>query len=216
MDLPSWLPDYIGPYISNGKLQESVEFGDIRPTSSAEYHSRLHDSAYAKYKDRAHRRAADYIYDKSLGGALGKTVLYGNQVASAASNIFESSKFGIFGLAYAAIKNQLSVVDWAMNKDKYIKEVVAYYATDPFHYTLPKNGEEVGNEIWSNSLQNEATKERPDVSPAHPSARTGVLRPPISKENYSTIYSTAREDPQVPSWHQWSHPRSRYRRRQLA
>lgn len=53
---------YTGPGVSNGKFQNSVEFGDRTPLDTLDFYSRMHDSAYAKYKDKWHRRAADQLY----------------------------------------------------------------------------------------------------------------------------------------------------------
>ncbi len=61
MELPDSFPNYTGPYISNGKLQESVPFGDKTPKDELDALSRLHDSAYAKWDDRLHRSVADNL-----------------------------------------------------------------------------------------------------------------------------------------------------------
>ncbi len=79
--------NYTGPYWSDGKFQESVEFGELDPASELDYQSYLHDTAYAHYKDSAHREAADQLYNaraKELVGKhpelAGRLVEYGNMV----------------------------------------------------------------------------------------------------------------------------------------
>ncbi len=57
---------YTAPYLSDGKFQASVPFGKTKPTHKRSYLSRLHDTAWAVYPDRAHRRAADYLYHMAL------------------------------------------------------------------------------------------------------------------------------------------------------
>lgn len=131
------MPNYTGPYYSDGKIQESVEFGRSAPTSALDAESRLHDSAYAHYKDLQHRMAADSIYESrvtKLGGFAkfaGEAVLYGNQTLRAGSNLLEYSKYGLVGLVVGSLINDYHLNDYMMNSDKYKKEVLAYYATDP-------------------------------------------------------------------------------------
>lgn len=134
------LPNYTGPYISNGSIQESVEFGDKDPKDALDALSRLHDSAYAKYKDQAHRTAADAIYEKEAKKLLaqfpqlaGDLVLYGNQILRSGSTLAQSiSKWGPFGLIIGGVQNMYNLNDYMMNGAKYRKEIQEYYATDPF------------------------------------------------------------------------------------
>lgn len=152
------MDNYTGPYWSDGKLQSSVVFGSAMPTNELDMASRLHDTAYATYSAGSQqRRAADFIYDetvKSLGGLgkfAGTTVLYGNQLINASGELVNDVKTGfsvagpvgaLIGGIYGAVKNQVSVLDWAMNKEKYVKEVKEFYKSDPFlnvaGYQTPK------------------------------------------------------------------------------
>jgi len=83
---------YTGPYWSDGKFQESVAFGESEPMDALDALSRLHDTAYAIYKDDRHREAADLIYgeDASIlpgagAAAAAATVTYGNAAARRAA-----------------------------------------------------------------------------------------------------------------------------------
>jgi len=139
---------YTGPYLSNGKFQTSVEFGDKTPASKLDTASRLHDSAYAKYKDRMHLQAADHIYEREtekIKGDFpkyaGDIVKYGNFAKRSFYNIYDNTVAGSYilpgigtlaGMVYGGIKNIYQTYDWMMNSDKYIKDVENYYATDPY------------------------------------------------------------------------------------
>jgi len=132
------LPNYTGPYRSDGKFQESVEFGPSPPLSELDALSRYHDSAYAHYKDVGHRMAADSIYsaNSSKLGAAGKTagalVTYGNQTLRAGSELFSDTRtYGPFGFVYGVVKNGVDLYDYMLNADTYKKDVLSYYATDP-------------------------------------------------------------------------------------
>lgn len=132
------LPNYTGPYISDGKFQESVLFGDAEPKDKLDALSRLHDTAYAKYKDYGHRQAADKIYNeaaKKLVGQFpslaGNLVLYGNQAGRAASNLASGLAYGPLGFIYGAVENMVDLNDIMINGDKYAKDINDLYETDP-------------------------------------------------------------------------------------
>lgn len=132
------IPNYTGPYISDGKFQESVEFGETVPQDALDYLSRLHDTAYAHYKDYAHRRAADIIYyqeAKKLEGAFpqlaGLAVLVGNQVGSSVVNLVDGMAAGPLGFLYGAVKNMYNLGDFAMNEKQYLQDIRDLYAKDP-------------------------------------------------------------------------------------
>lgn len=131
------MDNYTGPYWSDAKIQESVEFGKTPPLSALDAESRLHDSAYAHYEDLGHRMAADAIYDSrvskmgGLGQFAGSAVLYGNQTLRAGSNLLSNSKYGPIGLILGALENDYYLYDYMSNVDRYKKEVLAYYDTDP-------------------------------------------------------------------------------------
>jgi hypothetical protein len=76
--------NYTGAYLSDGKFQPSVAYGKQRPNSELDKFSRFHDTMYARYPDRRHRRAADMWYhdnvpDDLLSSIAGDLVWYGNR-----------------------------------------------------------------------------------------------------------------------------------------
>lgn len=140
------MENYIGPYWSDGKWQESVEFGLQPALSGVDAASRLHDSAYAHYTDEAHRTAADEIYSATLKklneplSNLADVPLYGNYIKNRAKEIGSDfvtgfKYFGLLGglgsLVYNGVKNVVRSNDLIQNGDTYRKDVLAYYATDP-------------------------------------------------------------------------------------
>lgn len=142
------MDNYTGPYWSDGRFQTSVEFGESKPTSELDAASRLHDSAYARFGDQQHRRAADVIYAETtndIGGAsafVGQAVKYGNYAINAASELSRDVGWGfelagelgaLVGLAYAEYKFITDIDDWNENSMKYISDVNSYYLRDPHH-----------------------------------------------------------------------------------
>ncbi len=140
------MENYIGPYWSNGQWQESVEFGDKTPQSEVDAAARLHDSAYAHFKDEAHRTAADEIFSQTLKKLRGKNSqladvpLYGNYLKNRLvdlGNDFSTGMRagGIIGglgaLVYNGVKGIVRSNDLIHNGAKYRKDVLDYYATDP-------------------------------------------------------------------------------------
>lgn len=128
------MDNYTGPYWSDGKVQSSVEFGTAIPTSLLDEQSRLHDSAYAKFKDQHQLlTAADYIYNENtknlgvLGKVAGFAVLYGNHTQRSINGLFDGNIPGV--------TNSIRLQDWLENKEKYIKQVKDYYETDPLKTT---------------------------------------------------------------------------------
>lgn len=114
--------NYTGPYISGGKIQQSVKFGDAEARSLMDYYSRLHDTAYAEFKDRKHRYAADLIYYEKVKELVGmypalasRAVKYGNIATSFATNPFGFFKDHLWGVAKAR------------------EEIERLYAQDPHH-----------------------------------------------------------------------------------
>lgn len=131
------MDNYTGPYWSDGQIQSSVEFGSSAPLSALDAESRLHDSAYAHYSDLVHRMAADSIYEanvEKLGGFAkfaGELVKYGNQTLRAGGNLLDYAKYGPLGFIVGSLINDYTLFDYMNNSEKYKKEVLAYYATDP-------------------------------------------------------------------------------------
>jgi len=141
------MENYIGPYWSDGKWQESVEFGDKPALSGVDAASRLHDSAYAHYTDEAHRIAADEIYSDTLRklneplAGLADVPLYGNyvknRVSEYGSDFLTGFKYagllgGLGSLVYNGIKGIIRSNDLIQNGKRYRDEVLDYYDTDPF------------------------------------------------------------------------------------
>jgi hypothetical protein len=154
------LGNYTGPYWSDGKIQPSVEFGESEPQSELDALSRLHDTAYAHYKDRAHREAADAIYAREAKKLVGKfpelagnVVQYGNytgrQATKLASDVGQFSFIPglgpVYGLAKFAIGN---ILDSQKRIDgthlaKELKHIEQLYARDPMLRDKQKKGNDV-------------------------------------------------------------------------
>jgi len=120
--------NYVGPHWSNGKLQESVAFGDAPAMHELDALARLHDTAYATYKDDKHLAAADLIFaeeaeklKKKYGPKWAENpqvaaalVRYGNHTKRAATrigaNVSSGFKLGgafgaLGGLLYSGVQN---------------------------------------------------------------------------------------------------------------
>jgi hypothetical protein len=134
-----YVGNYTGPYWSNGKVQESVEWGDSAPQSELDRLSRQHDSAYAKFKDDAHREAADMIYNREaqklkqrFPSLAGNLVLHGNRAArSVGVGTFMNPIGALGGLIYTAG----GVIAKSMAGENYLKkeltDVSKYYENEP-------------------------------------------------------------------------------------
>lgn len=151
------IPNYTGPGISNGLFQTSVEFGDRVPKDILDAHSRLHDSAFAKFPDRVHRMAANAIYADNVDGldgilpsTAGFAVRYGNQIKDSGNNLLKYKWLGPAGILFGAIENGLSLHDYMINGDKYKQEVLDYYKTDTHPELQPGGGSKImGNKSSS-------------------------------------------------------------------
>lgn len=154
---PPWASgNYVGPFWSNGKLQESVEFGDAPPLHELDALARLHDTAYARYKDSAHRAAADELfaeeaeklkkkYGPNWAGnpqVAAKLVRYGNHTIRAASrvggNVATGFKYGgplgaVGGLLYSGLQNIKQSHDMItgnyLRKER--KDLLSLFSKDP-------------------------------------------------------------------------------------
>nr|WRQ64783.1 hypothetical protein [Sobelivirales sp.] len=142
--------NYVGPGWSDGKKQESVEFGTAIPTDELDALARYHDTAYAHFKDEKHREAADMIFaqeaeklkrkygtnwasNPKIASAL---VLHGNHAkreAQAMLKIAGSGPFVLPALLYHAVSNM--VKSHQQVNGTYLKkemgQVLALYANDP-------------------------------------------------------------------------------------
>jgi hypothetical protein len=152
--------EYTGPYWSNGEIQQSVEWGEKDPTSQLDWLSRQHDSAYAHFKDRAHREAADLLYmreAKKLAGRFpelaGNLVGYGNyagrQVGKLVSDIGISTKLtgnpilGAVKFTYDNISDSVKRINGTYLKNE-IKDIQAFHATDPYKKERPNPSKSTG------------------------------------------------------------------------
>jgi len=142
------LGNYTGPYWSDGKLQTSVLFGESDAINALDELSRLHDSAYAFYPDRAHREAADRLYAqeaRKLTGMFpsiaGNVVQYGNYAVRQGGKLFDDVKTfgflpGIGTLLGAAkfvggnILNSQKMINGTYLK-KETEDVKSLYGKDP-------------------------------------------------------------------------------------
>ncbi len=131
---------YTGPYISDNKFQTSVEFGEHEATSELAYLSRMHDTAYAHWKDRDHREAADRLYNERAQQIVGRfphlagnAVMYGNYAKRQAEDAATYATFGLPGLVYWGAKNMYN--ENKMLNGTYLKKekeaVLQLYSRDP-------------------------------------------------------------------------------------
>lgn len=152
---PPWSHgNYVGPYWSDGKIQESVEWGDREPTDELDALARQHDAAYARFKDRAHREAADQIFaqearklNQKAGGSLASDprfaaamVEYGNYAARQAGKLAGYTAYsmvpglgplaGVLKFGYDNIREMNNRVHGTHLK-KELETVRAFYNTDP-------------------------------------------------------------------------------------
>jgi hypothetical protein len=140
--------NYTGPYISNGKFQKSVSFGDRAPLTVLDSYSRLHDTVYALYEPGIKRKAADSIYHdraSQLPGALpslaGDAVLYGNaglhSLGNLATSVGTGFKYGgpigaFGGLVYGGVENMIDLYDYMTHADEAKKDVLKLESLDPY------------------------------------------------------------------------------------
>ncbi len=146
--VPGMFGNYIGPKWSNGEFQDSVEWGDKDPQDELDLAAYYHDSAYAKYKDSDRRYAADRIFveeAKKIGTPLAKAAaelvekgnIFGNGVNRLKKNVEAGMVAGGAGVAAALAVTAVQNIYEANKRlpggtmEKTIKEVEAYYATDP-------------------------------------------------------------------------------------
>jgi len=133
VNVGKYLPNYTGPYISDGKFQTSVKFGNAVPKDRLDKLSRLHDTAFKEFSDYGHRTAANSIYHKdamegdTMSQIAGAAVLYGNQVLSAGKGL----SFNLPALVYGGVRNALNLHDYVMNEKKYKQDIKDLYARDP-------------------------------------------------------------------------------------
>jgi len=203
------MPDnYTGPNWSNGKVQESVKFGDAVPLNYGDSQSRLHDSAYAQFKDKWHREAADMIYRDRLKGqrgfyrAVAQAPLYGNyaknQAKSLGTSVYNGFKyFGPVGAIGGAIVHELQYIKDMQHRlgglAKERKAVLDFYAQDPLAKThqLPENP---GQFSRPKTRRNQILPSLDEKRPAYRSDRSNRLMTdyvnshPHQEQNTSVYY----------------------------
>lgn len=159
------LGNYTGPYWSDGKLQTSVMFGEAEAVNALDELSRLHDTVYAKYPDRAHREAADMWYNseaKKLTGQFpqlaANAVLYGNYASRQAGKLANDVKTysflpgigGIIGAAKFAVDNisnaQKMINGTYLKKEK--EDIFQLFEQDPAKKNqLPSSSQVVPGDV---------------------------------------------------------------------
>lgn len=139
---------YTGPWVSNGKFQESVAFGDQAPLGALDSFSRLHDTAYALYEPGIMRKAADSVYHDRVSNLPGKlpsiagdAVLYGNAGMHSLGNITSAVTTGFkygslpgafLGLVYGGVENMFDLNTYLTHGSQAKKDIIAMELTDPF------------------------------------------------------------------------------------
>lgn len=147
VNVGKYLPNYTGPYISDGKFQTSVRFGQATPKDRLDKLSRLHDTAFKEFSDYGHRTAANslYNYDAKDGDTMSKiagaAVLYGNQALTAAKGL----SFNLPALVYGGVRNALDLHDYVKNEKKYKQDVKNLYAQDPMRGNVRYDPYATGN-----------------------------------------------------------------------
>ena len=134
-DYVNAVPNYTGPYISNGKVQESVAFGNRVPKNRLDALARLHDTAYAMYSDDLHRTMADLIFcdyiktyfkkDKSAVEAAAQYLVgYGNYAARIGENMAAYIGAAALGAAASGPVGFGAFVATSVKNDKLLWEVL--------------------------------------------------------------------------------------------
>jgi len=180
------MDNYTGPGWSDGRVQWSRKFGASKPKDYLDSQSRLHDTAYAHFKDNAHRRAADVIYERNLrheggiGGAISALPLYGNYALTRAQDIATNVggglvKGGAIGAVGGLVRSGINYVgdmnDWLQNREKYVREVEELYRQDPMY----------GNMVYYPKPRRQTTKIIPKRLRGVPETKTtsGDVMPPV-------------------------------------
>lgn len=196
--------NYVGPYWSDGKTQSSVEWGNKEPTDALDDLARKHDAAYAHYKDRPHREAADALFAeeaRKLTQKYGKgwaadpkvaatLVQYGNYATRQAAKLGEYTKYGTSGIAGNLIGAGRFVIGNLLDAGKmvngtYLKQerndVLKFYGTDPKKVEQERRPEGTTPASWS-------IKKTPSVVPVSTTVET---KPAFTKSKSQLIKDQA-------------------------
>lgn len=209
--------NYVGPYWSDGKTQSSVEWGNKEPTDALDDLARKHDAAYAHYKDRPHREAADALFAeeaRKLTQKYGKgwaadpkvaatLVQYGNYATRQAAKLGEYTRYGTSGIAGNLIGAGRFVIGNLLDAGKmvngtYLKQerndVLKFYGTDPKKVEQERRPEGTTPASWS-------IKKTPSVVPVPTTVETKPAftksEPQLIKDqaqrfrNYSALHNAA-------------------------
>lgn len=209
--------NYVGPYWSDGKKQSSIEWGNKEPTDALDNLARNHDAAYAHYKDRPHREAADALFAeeaRKLTQKYGKgwaadpkvaatLVQYGNYATRQAAKLGEYTKYGTSGIAGNLIGAGRFVVGNLLDAGKmvngtYLKQerndVLKFYGTDPKKVEQERRPEGTTPASWS-------IKKTPSVVPVSTTVETKpaftksksqlIKDQPQRFRNYSALHTAA-------------------------
>lgn len=148
---PPWASgNYVGPYWSDGRLTESVEWGDKPALNALDELARQHDAAYAHYKDEKHREAADMLFAeeaKKLKQKYGskwaedpqiaaRLVEYGNHTTRQIKSLAKIGVLGPAALPWLIYKQASNMIDNHKRiKGTYLTKEVGdirrFYETDP-------------------------------------------------------------------------------------
>lgn len=200
---PFWASgNYVGPYWSDGNIQESVEWGDKPALHALDELARKHDAAYAHYKDEKHREAADMMFAeeaKKLKQKYGskwaddpqiaaRLVEYGNHTKRQISSLAKIGALGPAALPWLIYKQASNMIDNHKRiKGTYLSKEVGdirrFYETDPKRgvQQTVATGSTKNRPGWTGPTVDHITRsntlqagERPQsVKPAPPAAKAG-------------------------------------------
>jgi hypothetical protein len=187
---PFWASgNYVGPYWSDGNLQESVEWGDRAPLNALDELARKHDAVYAHYKDEKHREAADMLFAeeaKKLKQKYGskwaedpqiaaRFVEYGNHTMRQVKNLVKIGTLGPAALPWLIYQQASNMIDnHKRMKGTYLTkemgDIRKFYETDPGHKNVEtmstgKSGNKPG---WAGPTV--------DLVPAAPPKKRGIAQ----------------------------------------
>ncbi len=165
---PFWASgNYVGPYWSDGTLQESVEWGDKPALNELDELARQHDAAYAHYKDERHREAADALFADAAYKLKGKygdkwaedpkvaatLVKYGNYAARKAAKLPQYASLGGLGIlkyGYDHVKEMTQRLDGSyLNKEK--SDVQRFYDAEKLRRPTKSVRNDLGARIEQDS-----------------------------------------------------------------
>ena len=136
------LPNYTGPYRSDGAWQPSVPFGKSKPKNRLDRLSRMHDTAYYFFKDDpAWLAAADYLYARDAateqyGAVAGHLVTHFNMASRIAQDVINHAVYKDTTMA-----NTNGVRKFYEQPDEYLELLDALSCFDPYSETCASNND---------------------------------------------------------------------------